>query len=94
MLGQLDTFIAFVVVILAVSLVITLLNQAVVAVASFRGLHLRAGIEVLLEQIAPEAKTHARPEDPKTNTRPPGNGEREQPDASRAEEKLREVSGH
>jgi hypothetical protein len=37
---------------------------------------------------------HARPEDPKTNTRPPGNGEREQPDAKRAEEKLQEVSGH
>ena len=41
-----------------------------------------------------EAKTHARPEDPKSNTRPPGNGEREQPDATRAEEKLVEVSGH
>ena len=41
-----------------------------------------------------EAKTHARPEDPKTNTRPLGNGEREQPDATRAEEKLGEVSGH
>jgi hypothetical protein len=40
------------------------------------------------------AKTHARPEDPKSNTRPPGNGEREQPDAKRAEEKLAEVSGH
>ena len=60
MLGQLDTFIAFVVVILAVSLVITLLNQAVVALASFRGLHLRSGIEVLLEQIAPDAKAHVR----------------------------------
>lgn len=40
------------------------------------------------------AKAHARPEDPKTNTRPPGNGERQQPDATRAEEKLEEVSGH
>jgi hypothetical protein len=39
-------------------------------------------------------KQHARPEDPKTNTRPPGNGEREQPDARRAEQKLYEVSGH
>jgi hypothetical protein len=37
---------------------------------------------------------HAHPEDPETNTRPPGNGEREQPDATRAEEKLEEVSGH
>jgi hypothetical protein len=60
MLGQLDTFIAFVVVILAVSLIITLLNQAVVAIASLRGLHLRSGIEVLLEQVAPEASAHVR----------------------------------
>jgi hypothetical protein len=37
---------------------------------------------------------HARPEDPERNTKPPGNGEREQPDAARAEEKLEEVSGH
>jgi hypothetical protein len=37
---------------------------------------------------------HARPEDPETNTRPPGNGEREQSDAERAEQKLEEVSGH
>jgi hypothetical protein len=58
MLGQLDTFIAFIVVILAVSLIITLLNQAVVAIASLRGLHLRSGLEVLLEQVAPEAKAH------------------------------------
>jgi hypothetical protein len=41
-----------------------------------------------------EAKTHARPEDPKTNTRPRGNGERDHPDAMRAEEKLEDVSGH
>ena len=60
MLGQLDTFIAFIVVILAVSLIITLLNQAVVAVASLRGLHLRSGLEVLLGQVAPEAKAHVR----------------------------------
>lgn len=60
MLGQLDTFIAFVVVILAVSLLITMLNQAVVAVASMRGLHLRSGIETLLAQVAPELKPHLR----------------------------------
>lgn len=41
-----------------------------------------------------EAQPHARPEHPDQNTRPPGNGEREQPDAERAEEKLEEVSGH
>jgi hypothetical protein len=46
------------------------------------------------EQPTSEAQPHARPEDPDTNTRPPGNGEREQPDATRAEEKLEEVSGH
>lgn len=40
------------------------------------------------------ATEHARPEDPETNTRPPGNGERDHPDAERAEEKLAEVSGH
>jgi hypothetical protein len=39
-------------------------------------------------------REHARPEDPERNTKPPGNGEREQPDATRAEEKLEEVSGH
>ena len=41
-----------------------------------------------------ENRQHARPEDPETNVRPPGNGEREQPDAERAEQKLQEVSGH
>jgi hypothetical protein len=39
-------------------------------------------------------KQHARPQDPETNTRPPGNGERDEPDATRAEQKLEEVSGH
>jgi hypothetical protein len=36
---------------------------------------------------------YARPEDPETNTRPPGNGDRDQPDADRAEQKLQEVVG-
>ena len=40
------------------------------------------------------ATEHARPEDPETNTRPPGNGERDHPDAERAAQKLEEVSGH
>jgi hypothetical protein len=48
----------------------------------------------LAQQPNTNDQQHARPEDPKTNTRPPGNGEREQPDATRAEEKLEEVSGH
>jgi hypothetical protein len=39
-------------------------------------------------------KLHSRPEDPDENTRPLGNGDREHPDADRAEEKLQEVSGH
>lgn len=46
------------------------------------------------EDTTGEAQPYARPEDPETNTRPPGNGEREQPDAERAEEKLDQVSGH
>ena len=46
------------------------------------------------EQSNTNGKQYARPEDPKSNTRPRGNGEREQPDAKRAEEKLNEVSGH
>ena len=46
------------------------------------------------EKTTGDAQAHARPEDPKTNVRPPGNGEREHPDAERAEEKLGQVSGH
>jgi hypothetical protein len=45
-------------------------------------------------QTQTENREHARPEDPETNTRPPGNGERQQPEADRAEEKLNQVSGH
>jgi hypothetical protein len=41
-----------------------------------------------------DPKLHSRPEDPDENTRPLGNGDREHPDADRAEEKLQEVSGH
>jgi hypothetical protein len=36
---------------------------------------------------------HAHPEDPETNTRPPGNGDRDEPDIQRGEEKLQEVLG-
>jgi hypothetical protein len=46
------------------------------------------------EEKSGGSELHARPENPDTNTRPPGNGEREHPDAERAEEKLEEVSGH
>jgi hypothetical protein len=46
------------------------------------------------EETQTQDHQHARPEDPETNTRPPGNGERAEPDADRAAEKLQEVSGH
>lgn len=53
------------------------------------------GLDMAHDQEAnSEARPHARPEDPETNARPPGNGDREHPDAERAEEKLEEVSGH
>ena len=59
MIGQLDTFIAFAVVILGVSLLITVLNQAVVAVLSMRGANLRWGIQTLLEHIDSNLAPHA-----------------------------------
>jgi hypothetical protein len=39
------------------------------------------------------AEPHAHPEDPDTNTRPPGNGDRDEPAIQRSEEKLHEVLG-
>ena len=51
MFGQLDTFIAFAVVILGVSMLITVLNQMVTALLGLRGANLRWGIETLLEQV-------------------------------------------
>ena len=47
-------------IILAVSLMITMLNQAVVAIASLRGVNLRWGVETLLEQLDPKLKDSAR----------------------------------
>jgi hypothetical protein len=38
-----------------------------------------------------EDTRHARPEDPETNTRPPGNGDRDETDTERSERKLNEV---
>lgn len=60
MLGQLDTFIAFVVVILGFSLLITILNQAIVALVAMRGTNLLWGIQTLLEQVDPRLAPHAR----------------------------------
>ena len=58
MLGQLDTFIAFAVVILGISLLITVLNQVVVALFGLRGSSLRWGLETLLEQIVADVRAH------------------------------------
>jgi hypothetical protein len=38
-------------------------------------------------------KLHSRPEDPETNTRPPGNGDRDEKDTERGREKLDSVLG-
>jgi hypothetical protein len=37
---------------------------------------------------------YARPGDPQTNTRPPGNGDRDERDSDRAVEKLNEVGAN
>ena len=60
MLGQLDSYVAFAVVILALSLLITILNQAVAAVLALRGRTLTSGLETLLEQMDPALASHAR----------------------------------
>jgi hypothetical protein len=60
MLGQLETFIAFAVVILGVSLMITVLNQMVIAFLGLRGTNLRWGLETLLEQVDGRLATSAR----------------------------------
>lgn len=60
MLGQLDTFIAFAVVILGVSLLITVLNHITTAVLGMRGANLRWGIETLLQQVDPRLAGDAR----------------------------------
>src|SRR4051794_23226160 len=51
MLGQLDTFIAFAVVILGISLLITVLNQIIVALFGARGSTGGGGPETPLEKI-------------------------------------------
>ena len=51
MLGQLDTFIAFVVVILGISLLITVLNQVVVALFGLRGSMVAVGISQIARSV-------------------------------------------
>jgi hypothetical protein len=60
MLGQLDTFIAFGVIILGVSMLITVLNQMVTALLGMRGTNLRWGIATLIEQTDPRLAGDAR----------------------------------
>jgi hypothetical protein len=45
-------------------------------------------------QTQTENREHARPEDPETNTRPPGNGDEDQQDTERGREKLDSVVGN
>jgi hypothetical protein len=46
-----------------------------------------------VERSAVTGRTYARPEDPYTNTRPPGNGDRDERDTERSVQKLRQVLG-
>jgi hypothetical protein len=46
------------------------------------------------ERPALSGRAYARPEDPDTNTRPPGNGDRDERDTARGEQKLYEVLGN
>lgn len=57
-LENLDTVVAFAVIMLLLSLVITTLVQIVVAITGLRGSNLLRGVKTLLEQ-SPELKTHA-----------------------------------
>jgi hypothetical protein len=46
-----------------------------------------------LERPAVTGRAYARPGDPDTNTRPPGNGQRDERDTERSVQKLRQVLG-
>jgi hypothetical protein len=46
-----------------------------------------------LEQHPENERRDARPEDPETNTRPPGNGDEDQQDTERGKQKLESVLG-
>lgn len=60
MLVYLDTIVAFVVVMLGFSLLITLFNQIVSAILGLRGTNLLNGIETMLKTLDPELKDHAK----------------------------------
>jgi hypothetical protein len=60
MLESIDTFLAFGVVMLAVSLVITMMTQMVSALFAARGANLRDGIAVLLRELDPRLGENAR----------------------------------
>ena len=53
MLKSLDVLIGLVVVILALSMTVTVVTQALTAIANSRGRHLRRGLAVLLQQLDP-----------------------------------------
>lgn len=60
MLQHLDSFIAFAVVMVGVSLLITMLTQMVSAFLGLRGTNLRWGIAILLKSIDPDLSKHAK----------------------------------
>lgn len=59
MLTYLDTIIAFAVIMLGFSLLITILNQIVSAFLGYRGTNLRWGIQTILQNAAPVAEAEA-----------------------------------
>ena len=59
MLQQLDIAIAMVVVLLAVSLLVTIATQMISAALNLRGVHLRAGLVTLLKSLEPSLERHA-----------------------------------
>jgi hypothetical protein len=65
MLEKLDTLIAFAVVMLAVSLIITIFTQIISTVLGLRGSNLFWGIETLLKELAPGLSTKDNPDAPR-----------------------------
>lgn len=61
MLDLLNVAIGFATVMLAVSLIIMSLTQAVSSLLALRGTQLRKGLQQLIEQTAPSLKAHAKP---------------------------------
>jgi hypothetical protein len=65
MLEKLDTLIAFAVVMLAVSLIITIFTQITSTALGLRGSNLLWGIETLLKELAPDLSTKDNPDIPR-----------------------------